>query len=416
MHIKIERKAITKILFDFLLVSTLICYIGYYLYSRDRSINVYMLYSNYDRSFAGIGLIAKIIRFSKDIIIFLLFTWSIMFVKKRKQLKLLLGSVLFYAFGITVALANGYSGGSIISGIRAYLYFIVLLNLFYVIDDKSLSVKSILRITTIGCLINILVCSEQALRGTSGQLFLAGHGGYRFPGLFGGVNGLSGFATGAALFVFIADYKKNLRKKYVAWMYTMCLLMSIMGGTRSGMVNILIIIYVWVIARVQIKNAQKIFITLMISAIAIPLIIIFSSNLAGRGSILQVQLESGRLNILADVLKNANPFQLIFGRGLGVGSNSDMLLNQVNELSGGRILDGTFNVIIFQYGLVGLVAAGNVFYVFIKKMKDTTDLLTKWLFTGTVLLQCLTGNIFETYGFLILIFACYQLLTGNKIV
>lgn len=415
MKIKFNKRLVSKFLFDMLLVSTLVSYIGYYLYSKKNNINVYKLYSDYVYYFKGMGVWVDVVRFLKDILIVVLFIWSTMLIKNKKQIYFVVYSMFFYFFGIFIAIVNGYNAGTIISGIRSYLYPIFLTIFFSVIDDESLSVDSILTIITFGCLANLVIVVEQAVRGTNGNLLLSGQGNYRFPGLFGGVNGLSGFAIAASIFVFIVDYKIKLNRVYVLFIYTVSLVFSILGGARSGIINILIVFYIWVINATDFKYKQKVLLTALISILAIPAIILFSSNLAGRGNILQVQLESGRLNILANILKNSSLFQLVFGRGIGVGSNSSVTLNQLIGTGEGRILDGTFNVILYQYGLIGIVIFAFIFLLLFKKMNKVNNLLLKLLLIGTILLQCLTGNIFETFAFLVLIFAGFQLLTGEKI-
>ena len=150
------------------------------------------------------------------------------------------------------------------------------------------------------------------------------------------------------------------------------------------------------------------------AVIAVPLVIMFATNMAGRGNILQVQLESGRLLILKNLLLNPSLINLLFGYGIGAGSNTDAILNQTQENAYNNILDGTFNVIIYQYGLIGLILSIILIFMIFKKLSSCNNKVLQYVFVGTVLLQAFTNNIFETQSLLILLGVVFGLLATNK--
>ena len=409
------RKGLSAKLFFLLMISTFIGYVGYYLYSKEAGINIYFIYSNYFLSvFDEIDTLSLILRYLKDIVVVLLL-FVLIFKMRKSQQPLFMVIGLFVAWGLVVAFINGQEITTIISGIRSYIYFFAVVLFFSGIDDYSLRIKTFRVIIFAGLIINLIVEIDQAMRGTNGVIALAGTGGYRFPGLFGSAGALASYAIGVALFYVVVDvaYEKIGFIKMVIVLVT-CVLVANFSGTRSALINILIIIGAWLVFNVGIKKEQRFWFAVVAAVIAVPLVIMFATNMAGRGNILQVQLESGRLLILKNLLLNPSLINLLLGYGIGAGSNTDAILNQTQENAYENILDGTFNVIIYQYGLVGLILSFVLIFIIFRKLSVCNNKIFQFVFIGTILLQALTNNIFETQSLLILLGVVFGLLATNK--
>lgn len=409
MKIKFKKSGSQVIirLFYVLLFSTLIGYLGYYIYAYQNRINVFTLYSNY--YWGGVGVVSQIIRFGKDILICVLAVLSVLKMKHGSTAYIVGCSVFFLLLGLINLLFGGGSVLMAVTGVRCYLFFIVLTLVTAELKQSSVSFHTIIKIILLGISINFIVVVEQALRGTYGNILRAGVGGYRFPGLFGGINGLSGFIIAAYLLFIIYDSKKPVNRTFMFICFLISLIITNFCGTRSAMINVILLFVIWLVSIIRMSNNSKYLFLGLSMLIMIPVAVSVATNIAGRGSILQVQRESGRIKILLDILTLSSFPQLMIGRGIGIGSNSDMILRKVSDLSGGQILDGTFNVILYQYGLLGMAVMVFIAIYAYRKVKYNT-IFVKCCFFGTLLLQCLTGNILETYGFLIVMFICYWLM------
>ena len=377
--------------------------------------NVYFLYSNYfDIEYANIDVFSKVIRNSKDILVVILI--AVLLCKlKKKQKKAFFSMSLFVLCGLLIGIVNGLSMLTMISGLRCYAYFYAIVLFFTFIEEKSIDIKIIERILFIGILINLVVQCEQVYRGTYNDLSLAGTGGYRFPALFGGTNSLASFVLGVDLFYLVLDiYCKKTKTLKVISVFVLSVIIVIFTGTRSALINILFVILAWVVLKINIKEELKIKIAAISAIVALPVIIILATKMADRGDILAVQLGSGRLFILKNLLSNPSILGLFFGYGIGAGSNTDVILNQNNFTEHTAILDGTFNTVIYQYGLIGLVLCIGLLIYICNKLTVSRNFILNCVFLGTVLLQAFTANIFEAQAFLILLGIVFAILTTNK--
>lgn len=409
------RKGLNHKIFLLLMFSTFIGYIGYYIYSKNMNFNVYFLYSNYFLSrFEYIDITSKIFRFAKDGLVILLIASLIVKMKKTQQ-KLFLLVGIFTVWGVALGVFNGLDITTMVSGVRSYIYFFAIVLFFSGVKDGFLKIESFERVVFLGLIINLVVQVEQAYRGTAGDLSLAGIGGYRFPGLFGGTNGLASFAIGGSLFYFVLDvFSKRVKPIKVVMVFICCVIMTVFTGTRSALINILLIIGAWLVFKIKIKKQQRFWFAVIVAVVALPIIITIATNMAGRGDILQVQLESGRLLILKNLLSNPSLFALLFGYGIGAGSNTDVIINLGDATDHTNILDGTFNVIIYQYGLIGLILVIALLILVFIKLNNCKNLIIKYVVFITIFLQAFTGNIFETHAFLLVLGVVVALLITSK--
>lgn len=410
-----SRRNIEQKLFFLLMISTFIGYIGYYFYSRHLGMSIYFIYSNYfDTVFSNVGFTFDLFRCLKDILVVILL-FCLCLKMKRIQKKLFLAIGLFTLGGLGLGILNALEISTLIAGIRCYIYFFAIVLFFTYSQERSINLKTIEWILLSGLIINALVQFEQTYRGTNGDLLLAGTGGYRFPALFGGTNSLASFVLGVDLFYLVLDiYCKKTKTLKVISVFVLSVIIVVFTGTRSALINILFVVLAWIVLKINIKEELKIKIAAISAIVALPIVIIMATKMADRGDILTAQLESGRLLILKNLLSNPSILALIFGYGIGAGSNTDVILNQNNYTEHTVILDGTFNTVIYQYGLIGLVLCIGLLIYICNKLTVSRNFILNCVFLGTVVLQAFTTNIFEAQAFLILLGIVFAILTTNK--
>ena len=164
------------------------------------------------------------------------------------------------------------------------------------------------------------------------------------------------------------------------------------------------------------KKGQKILVSAILSIPVVIYIIRFSTNLANRGSILENAVSGGRFTIFINSIFRQSFINIIFGNGIGAGSNS--AAEFMNRLGSDDLLflDGTFTVVIYQFGIVGFLMCLILIVVIIRSIYSKEGLLNSVLFGGTIILQCLTTNVLEAFALLIMLFTCYYtLINGSEL-
>ena len=164
------------------------------------------------------------------------------------------------------------------------------------------------------------------------------------------------------------------------------------------------------------RRGQKIFISFLLALPVIAIVLRFSISLANRGSILENALGGGRITIFNRYIFGQPLINLLFGNGLGAGSNTSAELTRRITDSGLMFLDGTFTVLIYQFGLIGFTLSIFLIWSIVKNIYFAHGLLNATLFGGTIVLQCLTTNVLEAFALLIMLFVCYfTQIKGNKL-
>lgn len=407
-------KNILSFTFYLLLITSMVSYIGYYFYFLREGINVFALYYADQLSYK-VGILAKFIRYLKDLLVVFLFAelLAIAFTHNiKKNVPVLIISMLII-YGIFVSLFRNRGIWYIISGIRPYFYLLTIL-IFFSLSFSELKLRTIYRLCLLSLLVSFIVGLEQTYRGTGHNILLAGKQNYRFTGLFGSSWGWGSFLIAFTILLFISYKKLKLQSRTILVLILLIILSSIMTGSRSSMINLLVIIVTWVLNALHVDEHQKQAVILCGILVTIPIAIIVASGIASRGSILRVQLESGRLNILKNIFTNSTSLEIIFGHGIGEGSNSNVMLVDIIGSTKRVILDGTFNVLFYQFGIIGIVPIILMVILGIYKMVSKSSKSYCILFICTVVLQSLTLNIFESYSFLIIIAVNYALMTKNE--
>ena len=410
MVFRICKNDVLVYLFYRLLIFSVIGYAGYYWYTFYNGISVYNSFSEISIVDIPTLIVASVIRFFKDFLFLCIFLIFLLKNNKniRKKFLVFFALILYGAF---VALFSGYYA-SILGGVRGYLYFFVLILFFSEVEPGTLSLDVIKKIIYIGLIINFIVITEQTIRGTDGLILLAGAGVQRYMGLFGGWGPCSAFAAAACLFFYVCSTYYSISKLHIVIAVICSLFIEFMCGSRSGMICVLLIMYVWLLKTVPVKRRYKYFAIISTLGIVLAGVIKFVEAFADRGSILEVQMESGRIMILNQVLESLcqNPITFILGNGLGAGSNTSALMGHIDSnLGAALILDGTLNTILYQYGMLG--AVGLLFFLLIMWLKmRNIPFDVKLLFWFIVFVEAFTGNLFENFACLIILFVIYTLM------
>lgn len=411
---KNKRITIIKLLLYTLIITTMIGYLGYTIYTISKGINIYFSYNHYEIDYP---IICNIIRYLKEVIVILLICLMLKDIFTNKQ-------TLFYTFvyffiiilGTIILLCNKiFNIYIIILGIRCFIYLYAILMCCLLNDKYNFNFKIIYYIVTIGNIINFVSVVSQIITSIGYNISYIGEDGHRYVGLYGGSNALGASALSFIMFFIIAKNKKVIKSKLLfAINIIISMIICIASGTRSSMICCLILLFFYLFEITKIPNRRKIIYLLISGIILFPLFVSISSQIANRGSILEVQLESGRIKILIEMLKNSTFTELVFGRGIGVATNAYYLISNGDT----EILDGTFNLILYQYGFLGIaisIIAGIklLYYMF----KDPEKIYLKLSLGIIIIIQIFTGNIFELYTFIILLcLSIFLLVEKNNII
>jgi hypothetical protein len=165
----------------------------------------------------------------------------------------------------------------------------------------------------------------------------------------------------------------------------------------------------------QIKKEQRLVFIILVACIALPVLLSVATDMADRGSIISYQFKAGRFKILADIFVNNSLSETVFGHGIGAGSNTEsVILNNLDSDVNYNYLDGFFNLMIYQYGLMGLFIALTLVGFVFRKLNDAENTIVKYVFFGTVILQAFTHNVIETHAFLLVVGIVFVMVTCNK--
>uniref|UniRef100_UPI0026195ADA hypothetical protein n=1 Tax=Clostridium sp. TaxID=1506 RepID=UPI0026195ADA len=230
---------------------------------------------------------------------------------------------------------------------------------------------------------------------------------------------LASFLLAYSLNIFIMSYilKERSERKSIA-INILTAIAIVISGSRTAMILIVLLICVMIFISLTKKYDEyynKIDFGIIAFIISVSSILIKGIEvLAGRGSIIQNNMESGRIKILIDYLTQSNIKDVLFGSGIGYGTNTGVLLKKIDEFSSinADILDGTITTFIAQFGIVTLVFVFIMLILFIKWfIKDNYRIR---IIVGSIILiiiglMMLNGNILEQYSFLIIL--VYSLLS-----
>ncbi|UJF34323.1 hypothetical protein [Paenibacillus hexagrammi] len=367
------------------------------------------------------------LRFLKDYLLILLLLLS--FIKdigirsKQAFMKnaLLYYSVLFiiiYGGSVLVIEMKGMNVPQLVAGIRPLILALACVKLTETFRELKF-IKSIFHVLVGLLFIELIVIVAQYM------VYMKVYGAtnpfsLRLLGTFGGISLAGYFAVGSASVFYVLRSKKfaELKLKYLNILQLCCFVVAGISGTRAALIACVLIMAACLVKHL-IENDKSnklnflLISMLFFSSVAAPYLIQIVTKVAQRGDILQVQLEDGRIKVIQDFIENNPTFNVLFGRGIGYGTNTSVLLNKQYNLDlKTEIVDGTINAIIVQYGFVALLiaiilVAGWVLLQIRNSKISATDTVVL-VIVGVVL--CFATNILEQYAFLILFSVAYFLL------
>lgn len=403
---------IEKLLFYLVLIFSCLAYIGYYFYAERNGVSLLISYSrSNDRMMKTRDFLTLGFRFGKDVCVSLLLLVEMISMNRTPRAKVFLGMLIAVGYGSVVALGNNMTINTIISGYRMVLYFCALSMFFVSKRQLAFSLKFFLRLITVLLLFNVVIAMQQANNKLGLDISRIGRGSYRFMGVFPAAAAFAYFCLGAALFAFCIEVQTTQYHHNCIFIYLLAFVGCYLSGTRSSLVNIFLVFFIHIIERSDMKKRQKLIVSILLSIPVMVYVVQFSTNVANRGSILLNAIQGGRFSIFQNAILSRPVLSILFGSGIGAGSNtSTEFLKELDE-SNMLFLDGTFTLIIYQFGVLGMVFLFLLLRYIYVKVREERGVLIALLFLGTIILQCLTTNVLEAFAILVMLFVCFYALT-----
>ena len=413
MKIKSNNKRIENILFYFMLCFSCIAYVGYYIFANQYGVSLMISYSRSSQQMmATHNLLILIARFGKDVVAVLLFLVETLSMNRTRRANVFVIMVGIVSYGTIVAIFNGATVDIILSGYRMVLYFTALLMFFCKKTEPRLSINMFLRVIICLLVINTVIACSQAFDCVGFNLGLIGQGSYRFMGLFPAAAAYAFFCLGTALFAYCVELDAQSYHVNCKLIFVLAFIGCYVSGTRSSMINMLFVLFAYFIKNTNMKVAQKIVLSAVLIVPVLFFAVQFANGIANRGSIIENALSGGRISVFLDTFLNQSLLHLVFGNGIGAGSNSAAVLGELTQVNSiAVILDGTFTTILYQFGICGLIASLYLIWIIYKNISNAKGFLNAMLFAFTIMLQCLNSNILEALPLLIMLFVCYYALT-----
>lgn len=404
-----------KILLYFMLIFSCLAYLGYFIYAKQHGIPLLISYSRSSRAMMSSGgLLTLLFRFGKEVCAVLLFIVEMVTMNRTTRAKIIVAIFLISAYGTIVALAENLTLQTMISGYRMMLFFAVLAMFFNGKTIPKFSLKVLMWIISVLLVVNTVVAAWQAFDSLKFNVTKIGQGSYRFMGFLPAAAAFAFFCLGAVLFAYCIEITTNgSYHGFVVFISVVAFIGAYLSGTRSSLINMLIIIFAFIVKRADIKKSQKLIVSLILAIPAAFFIIQFATSVANRGSIMENALGGGRISIFMDNIFGRPMVNIFFGNGIGAGSNSAATFSSSSS-DNLLFLDGTFTVILYQFGLAGFMVCVALIWGMAKKIHQKVGALNMILFMATVVLQCLTTNILEAFALLIMLFLCYYTLIFGK--
>lgn len=405
------NKLMLNLLF-ILIIAVSLPYIGYWKKSIDLGYE----------SIGGLNMLQleggleQVISFLKDVIAIFMFI-ILLLTSKKENYKFFMNAFYVFLYGIIGLLfSNRISFGFILAGFRTYLYFVVVFawGLKYSkLLQESNNLKKLLRIIKLTILIQTFITLAQVVLSSSINRF--GTGGYRFSGAFAGCGNLGCYTVACCLLLIIFKSKyKNISTLGFMVYGIMLLFLAIASGTRTCIILDLILLFLemsYLIGK-KIRFNSKLIVVIggILFLIFAPKLVESIVSWTGRGELMLSG--SGRIRVFLDMLNSSSIFELIFGKGLGVGTNASVTMN----LKGTSVADSTINLFFIQFGIVGLVFFFFVIlmtiYNLLQKSNDNKRIVM--CFSITILVMSIVGNIFEHIAMCVLLVIAYFLIIETE--
>lgn len=351
----------------------------------------------------------QLIRYSKDIFVVILLIFIILDIIERKRVDKLSLYIFVFIFMIILPMSilslnfsNEFSIPMIISGTRLLIFTTTIIiysreYLDYIQVTKIYKLFSyILKIIFITVVFQSLIVISRYNTINISK--------YRVIGTFAG-SGLLGL-FGVGMITFLIIYKEKIDSECkIVFNSILIAFIIIASGTRTGMVVYAVIMFSYIYAKVvNLKNNIKLTGLFFIISIFVGVIILnLAEVVADRGDAISAQFNNGRVSFILDYIKESNLKEMLIGKGIGYGTNTAIsMLNEVttNIESTTKVMDGSVNILITQYGLLLTCILGLIYIYIIKEvLKQNIQNEIKIIFILTSVILILIGNVFEQFSF-----------------
>lgn len=243
-------------------------------------------------------------------------------------------------------------------GLRQLTYPMLVYSLYYIARESDRIESIFVWVTIWVALVEFLLASIQLLlmAGTSIALF-----GARAYGTFNNPNSLGAVF---AILVFVALFLGRLPRWVTVAMVVLCVVGGLMAASRAGLLATAFVFVAFGWGRLRKPDVRGMFLTA--SAVGAVLLFITVGIITGRGGGADATpLQDPRVKVFAEQIQGRGPAELLFGRGLGVGTNTLHALGlNAWELPGVvLIVDSLITSLVVQIGFLGLVAFAGVLAV-----------------------------------------------------
>lgn len=401
---KISLNRIANKLFILLLLFTCIPYIYLALFNL---INKNVVFWSFGVSALSISGLPGSIPHFKDVFCCMLF-FIVISIHSRRNKKVFFGFSFILLWGVVLFLissvVNDYSiieiFQHIVAGVREYLYIftaIMFLNIMLLNSGNNrVIIYSIIKIHYFILALQTIIAFWNLL--IFGNVNMAGTGGLRIVGAFGNSGSLGYYTVGAAFFSsVICSYKEICGKFSALLQFLMILFLSFASGMRLAQIIVIMFVIITLIdslyniIHLNRKTIMPTIGVLLLLLVPIFLQIIISRTARGGLSLSAVS----RVDTILFLL-NQKLFFLFFGSGIGVGTNAIILF----QTSDSRIYDGTFSMIVGQFGVVGLILfvlfCCHLFHKILSKSGNKK--IYVYAIIISLMLVFISGNFFEQYS------------------
>lgn len=403
-----SKKKLTA-LYSLLIVLSVFPYLFYAIAMIRLKAWVLWTYSTADLNVSAIGTFFV---YFKDLIAVLIF--AILFQRKAKISKttgIFCGVILY---GEVILCINGTLRFSyFVAGFRALLYFMVALLYARTVvsdGDAARTIKKIRKLVVTCVFVEAGVVIAQI---NSMNIWkYVGTGGYRICGTFGNGGALGSFCVAAIFVLLVSSQKYELIQIEHLLTGAGCLFMAMASGSRMSMmltgITFMALTNDYLGMVIKLKRCDRVLLLFFVAVLAVVPMYSFMIEYTARGNIMVSG--SMRLDILRGFFTDNSLVQLLFGHGLGYGTNAAVNMG----IEGSQILDGTFTTVFVQFGLMGLALfvylSGKLFVCLWKRLNP---IITFVAFLDYFVI-CITINLFEqialnTIGITVLFILYYDL-------
>lgn len=331
----------------------------------------------------------------------------------KKASIIFISMVITLSFGISSLLFTKYfSTNMIIAGMRILIFIFIPL-MAAVIYGRVISKKGLFLIATSALLCNLIITIFQGI--VIKDYYGWAIGNHRLVGAFEGSGNLATFALAYAVLLFVLKFNYNfITNKVYILLQLVTLFVTVQTGTRIVMLLTLFLIFCSIYMLVTNRSSRGLldYIFFIAIVVSIPLILNLTNLVAGRGDALKTNLENGRFTYIFEYLSGATFKEVLFGRGIGYGTNTALSLGSQYNIQDvySVIVDGTYNTIITQFGFIGLCIVLCLLFTLIIYLIHLyrNNIVFVLTFVLVFFLISFVGNIIEHYGYLVLtIFTIY---------